>query len=80
MNELDKILHELNEKIKDDEEYVEAEHDAVQQYCEDHNYKMTDDEMETIRVFGYEESFDIWVEFNDEVRENEKLCRNVYFF
>lgn len=72
MNELDKILHELNEKIKDDEEYVEAEHDAVQQYCEDHNYKMTDDEMETIRVFGYEESFDIWVEFNDEVSENEK--------
>ena len=72
MNELDKILHELNEKIEDDEEYVEAEHDVVQQYCEDHNYKMTDDEMETIRVFGYEESFDIWVEFNDEANENEK--------
>ena len=59
MNELDKILHELNEKIENDEEYMEAEHDAVQQYCEDHNYKMTDDEMETIRAFGYEESFEI---------------------
>jgi len=69
MNELDKILHKLNENIEDDEEYIEAEHDAVQQYCEDHNYKMTDDEMETIRVFGYEESFDIWVEFEEEVNE-----------
>lgn len=69
MNELDKILHKLNENIEDDEEYIEAEHDAVQQYCEDHNYKMTDDEMETICVFGYEESFDIWVEFEEEVNE-----------
>ena len=98
MNELDKILHKLNENIEDDEEYIKAEHDAVQQYCvqilleryayseisdtsiliqrnlqycEDHNYKMTDDEIETIRAFGYEESFDIWVEFEEEVSENE---------
>lgn len=33
MNELDKILHKLNENIEDDEEYIKAEHDAVQQYC-----------------------------------------------
>lgn len=59
MNELDKILHELNKKIENDEEYMEAEHDAIQQYCEDHDYNMTDDEMETIRAFGYEESFEI---------------------
>ena len=72
MNELDKILHKLNENIEDDEEYIEAEHDVVQQYCEDHNYKMTDDEMETIRAFGYEESFDIWVEFEEGVSEYEK--------
>ena len=71
MNELDKILHELNEKIEDDEKYMKAEHVAVQQYCEDHNYKMTADEMETIRAFGYEESFEIWLEFNEEVSKNE---------
>ena len=71
MNELDKIHCKLNKNIEDDEEYVEAEHDAIQQYCEDHNYKMTDDEMETIRAFGYEESFNIWVEFNEGSSENE---------
>ena len=62
MNELDKLLVEVD-KIEDDEEWIEAEHDTVQQYCEDKNYKMTEDEMKTIRSRGLEESFEDWVEF-----------------
>ena len=40
MNELDKLLVEVD-KIEDDDKWLEAEHDTVQQYCEDKNYEMT---------------------------------------
>lgn len=64
MNELDKLLAEVD-KIDDDDEWLEAEHDTVQQYCEDKNYRMTEDETETIRSRGMEESFENWIEFNE---------------
>lgn len=68
MNELDKILLEVD-KIEDDDKWLEEEHDTVQQYCEDRNYKMTKDEMETIRARGLEESFENWVEFKEMMEE-----------
>lgn len=63
MNELDKLLVDVD-KIEDDNKWLETEHDTVQQYCEDKNSKMTEDEMETIRSRGLEESFENWVEFD----------------
>lgn len=72
MNELDKLLVDVD-KIEDDNKWLETEHDAVQQYCEDKNYKMTEDEMETIRSRGLEESFENWVEFKELMEENDEL-------
>ena len=68
MNELDKLLVEVD-KIEDDDKWLEAEHDTVQQYCEDKNYEMTEDEMETIRSRGLEESFESWIEFKEMMEE-----------
>ena len=62
MNELDKLLEEVD-KIEDDDKWIEEEHDTVQQYCEEKNYVITEDEMETIRSRGLEESFESWIEF-----------------
>lgn len=72
MNELDKLLVDVD-KIEDDNKWLEKEHDTVQQYCEDKNYKMTEDEMETIRSRGLEESFENWVEFKELMEENDEL-------
>lgn len=69
MNELDKLLVEVD-KIEDDDEWLETEHDIVQQYCEDKNYKMTEDEKATIRSRGLEESFENWVEFKEMMEED----------
>ena len=68
MNELGKLLVEVD-KIEDDDKWLEAEHDTVQQYCEDKNYEMTEDEMETIRSRGLEESFESWIEFKEMMEE-----------
>lgn len=68
MNELGKLLVEVD-KIEDDDKWLEAEHDTVQQYCEDKNYEMTEDEMETIRSRGLEESFESWIEFKEIMEE-----------
>ena len=68
MNELGKLLVEVD-KIEDDDKWLEAEHDTVQQYCEDKNYEMTEDEMKTIRSRGLEESFESWIEFKEMMEE-----------
>lgn len=68
MNKLDKLLEEVD-KIEDDDKWIEKEYDTVQQYCEDKNYVMTEDEMETIRSRGLEESFENWVEFREMMEE-----------
>lgn len=68
MNELDKLLVEVD-KIEDDDKWLKVEYDTVQQYCEDKNYEMTEDEMETIRSRGLEEPFESWVEFKEMMEE-----------
>ena len=50
------------DEIPDDEEWYKAEYDAVCQYCEDHAYHLSQEDMETIRARGYEESFLCWAE------------------
>lgn len=59
MNELDKLLAEVD-KIEDDEKWLETERDTVQQYCENKNFEMTEDEMETIRSRELEDFFYYW--------------------
>ena len=64
MNELDKLLIEVD-KIEEDDEWIEMENETIHQYCEDKNYKMTESEMETIRSRGAEGAFKNWVKFKE---------------
>lgn len=59
VNKLDKLLAEVD-KIEDGEKWIKAERDTVQQYCEDKNFQMTEDEMETIRSRELEDFFYDW--------------------
>lgn len=69
MNALDKILMEID-KIEDDAEFCEAEHDAILDYCSKCNFKLTDDEMETIKARGLYDSFLFWLDLRKEMEEN----------
>lgn len=73
ISELDKLLAEVD-KIEDGEKWIEAERDTVQQYCEDKNFQMTEDEMETIRSRELEDFFDDWVE---DWRKKMKINTNI---
>lgn len=59
-NELDKILISID-KIEDDQEFCDAEEQAVYEYCKKRNFNMTADEMATIRSRALEPAFDCWV-------------------
>lgn len=62
------------DQIEDDQEFVEAEHDAIQTYCEICGYSITDEDLKTIKSRGMEECFadwketyvkDLWEEFGE---------------
>lgn len=50
------------DQIEDDQEFMESEYNAVQTYCEIIEYLITDDDLETIKSRGLEESFINWKE------------------
>ena len=50
------------DEIEDDQEFMETEYSAVQDYCAGRGYSITDDDMETIKSRGLEESFRNWKE------------------
>lgn len=50
------------DQIKDDQEFVDAEYDAIQAYCEMCGYSITEDDLEVIQSRGLEESFINWKE------------------
>lgn len=54
------------DEIEDDQEFMEAEYNAVQTYCEDCGYSITDDDLETIKARGLEESYTDWKEAYEE--------------
>lgn len=78
------------DKIKDDQEFVEAEYDAIQTYCKICGYIITDADLEAIKSRGLEESFinwkqtyveDLWIDLGDvpinqETEEIEKPWRH----
>lgn len=62
------------DQTKDDQEFIEAEYDAIQTYCEICGYIITDADLETIKSRGLEESFinwkqtyveDLWIDFGE---------------
>ena len=54
------------DQIEDDQEFAEAEYDAVQTYCKNCAYIITDDDFDVIESRGLEESFINWKEEYEE--------------
>lgn len=52
------------DQIEDDQEFMEAEYNAIQTYCENCGYCITSDDLNTIRSRGrgLEDSFEHWKE------------------
>ena len=48
------------DEIEDDMEFMEAEHDAVFDYCCNKKFMMTRDDMRVIRARGWLEAFEEW--------------------
>ena len=48
------------DQIEDDQEFMEAEYNAVQTYCEICGYSITAADLKTIKSRGLEESFSDW--------------------
>lgn len=91
---LAKYLEENNiDNIEDDQEFMEAEYNAIQTYCEICGYSITYMDLETIKSRGLEESFtnwkevyvkDLWEEFgevpmNPETEEIEEPWKHFVF-
>ena len=88
---LKKYLEENGiDQIENDQEFVEAEYDAVQTYCEICGYLISDTDLEVIKSRRLEESFinwkqtyveDLWIDFgevpiNPETEEIEESWRH----
>ena len=69
MNDLSKILEEID-KIEDDAEFCEAEHDAVRDYCQSREFKLTDEEISEIESRGLYDSFLYWKDTYSEGMED----------
>lgn len=55
---LAEYLRELRiDEIEDDQEFCDAEHDAIQEYCEERGYDLSEDDVREIRSRGEEETF-----------------------
>ena len=50
------------DQIEDDQEFVEAEYDVIQTYCEICGYSITEDDLIIIKSRGLEECFMDWQE------------------
>ena len=58
---LQRYLEEIKiDEIEDDQEFMEAEYNAIQTYCEDCGYSITGDDLDTIRARGLEEAYMEW--------------------
>ena len=65
---LSELLNDLN-NIEDDEEFMLAEYSAAQTYCEEHNFELSNNDLEELEARGLMESFVCWKEQNNEPLE-----------
>ena len=75
MSKLLAYLHENKiDQIPDEDEFMEAEYNAVMDYCRERNFNVSDEDMKTIISRGLEDDFytckelhieDLWLEFGD---------------
>lgn len=67
MNELDRIIKDLFESIEDDQKYMQEEFEAVRNYCIEWKFKLSEDEMKTIKSIGLESWIEEWRNDYEEV-------------
>lgn len=67
MNELDRIIKDLSESIEDDQKYMEEEFETVRNYCIKREFKLSEDEMKTIKSIGLEDWIEGWRNDYEEV-------------
>lgn len=72
MQNTERSLHDILteiDNIEDDEEFVDAEHEAVIDYCENKNYDLTDEDWDIICSRGLEDTINYnrweWEEDNN---------------
>ncbi len=63
MSELSEYLkNEGIDQIEDDEEFCQAESEAVYNYCLEKDFNLSDEDMRTIYARALKDSFDFWKE------------------
>lgn len=63
------------DEIEDDQEFADAEYDAIQAYCAAYGYSITDADLKTVKARGLEESFMNWKESCRMGLQEEKSCQ-----
>ena len=63
------------DEIEDDQEFADAEYDAIQTYCAAYGYSITDADLKTVKARGLEESFTNWKESYRMSLQEEKSCQ-----
>ena len=48
------------DKIKDDQQFMIEEHDAIYEYCKEQNFILNEEDMKTIISRGLEDCFESW--------------------
>lgn len=48
------------DKIEDDQEFMETENDFIRDYCIEHNFALSEENMNEIKNRGMEDAFEFW--------------------
>lgn len=59
MSNLKELLKEID-KIEDDQEFMERENDFVREYCIEHDFNLSDDDMNEIENRGLSDGYEFW--------------------
>lgn len=61
-NNLGELINKLSARIEDDEKFCTEEYALVYEYCESHNYQLSETDLKIIRSIGLQDSLDTWIE------------------
>lgn len=59
MSKLKELLIEID-KIENDQEFMERESDVIKEYCIEHNFELSEDDMNEIKNRGLDDGFEFW--------------------
>ena len=61
-NTLEDLVNHLSLSIEDDAEFMEVEYNQVRDYCEQKEFKLSEDDLSTLRSIGLESWLEDWEE------------------